>query len=129
MIDARLLCTHARELLGRDEPHFAGLLQRSTAFLTRQALESAVATTLASGAPGTERVSARAQLLCLTSVGAAEIAYEATYLWMVLSRACHHHHYELAPTWDEIDTWLTQTEAVIARLPSSSTPPAAETRD
>lgn len=124
MTGARSLIVHARQLLAHAEPSITGLRQRAAALLTRQALELAVGAALARRAPGTERVSARAQLLCLTSFVAAETAEEATFLWTVLSRACHHHPYELAPTWDELSTWLTQTEAVIGRLAPAATSPA-----
>jgi hypothetical protein len=39
----------------------------------------------------------------------------------VLSRACHHHAYELAPTAEELTGWLAETERVIAAL----APPAS----
>lgn len=37
-----------------------------------------------------------------------------------LSRACHHHPYELAPTVAELSHWITQVERLVSTLEQSS---------
>jgi hypothetical protein len=90
----------------------AGARERAAALLARQALEAAVAGTLRARAPGAEGASAHAQLLCLPTYAPTEPALEARYLWSVLSRACHHHPYELAPIPAELDEWIRGVERV-----------------
>jgi len=36
--------------------------------------------------------------------------------WAALSRACHHHPYELAPTAHELEHWLDAVERLLERL-------------
>jgi hypothetical protein len=107
------LLDQSRALLERGG---AGVWQRAVAVLARQALEAAVARVLAARAAGTESCSARAQLLCLPTFAPTEPAHEAAYLWHVLSRVCHHHPYELAPTAAELAEWLAGVERVVAAL-------------
>jgi hypothetical protein len=116
--DAMLLA-HARSLLEQPLPELAGVWQRATAFLTRQALEVVVGQALDRRVPGTSVASARAQLLSLPSYVSTPVAHEAAYLWGALSRACHQHSYELAPTWDELANWVAGVEEVSERLLSS----------
>lgn len=108
------LLVHARALLGLSAP--TGVWQRAVAFLTRQALERAVGGVLAQRAAGAEACSARAQLLCLPTYAPTAAALEAAYLWSVLSRACHQHPYELAPTAAELAEWIAAVERVAERL-------------
>jgi cytochrome c5 len=112
------LAAFAHDLLGRSEAPVVGLWQRAVSLLARQALETAVAAALAARAAGAERCPARAQLLCLPSYVSTDAALEAAYLWSVLSRACHQHAYELAPTWDELARWLERVEGVAATIRS-----------
>jgi cytochrome c5 len=116
--DPKVLASYARDFLGRTDASTLGLWQRAVAFLARQALERAVGAALAVRAPGTERCSAAAQFLCLPTYIATDNALEAAYLWSVLSRACHQHPYELAPTWDELALWLERVEALVAMIKS-----------
>ena len=72
----------------------------------------------------------RAQLICLrTYLGDAELAARAGHAWSALSRACHHHPYELAPTAWELDGWFSVVEELIQKVgPSahgSPRPPAS----
>jgi hypothetical protein len=109
-----------RDLLRRGDLGLGSERQRAVALLTRQALEVAIDDALERRAPGTGRCSARAKLLCLPTYAPTEAALEARYLWGVLSRVCHHHSYELAPTADELTGWLSATEDVVARLAPST---------
>jgi cytochrome c5 len=110
------LLSEARALTAQHDPRLAGAWQRAVALLARQALETAVAETLRTRAPGAERVSARAQLLCLPTYAPTEPAHHARYLWSALSRACHHHPYELAPTVAELNAWIEGVERVTERI-------------
>jgi hypothetical protein len=69
-------------------------------------------------APGIERCSARAQLLCLPFYlsGAEKLAESAGYAWAGLSRACHQHPYELPPTSSELLGWLTTVDQLVAHV-------------
>jgi hypothetical protein len=115
------LLTEARAFAALADPRLAAVRERAAALLARQALEESVRTTLRRRAPGTERASASAQLLCLPAYAPDAAAADARYLWGVLSRVCHHHPYELAPTADELADWLSAAGRVIEQLE----PPAA----
>jgi hypothetical protein len=123
--EAGYLLVHAHRLVAEPFPSLAGLWQRTTVFLARQALELAVRDALRLRAPGAERASARAQFLCLPSYVSTPVAHDAAYLWSVLSRACHQHPYELSPTAEELSRWLAAVDGVVRRLASpTATEPA-----
>jgi hypothetical protein len=44
------------------------------------------------------------------------VATRAAYLSAALSRACHYHSYELAPTAAELTSWLNETADLVALL-------------
>ena len=72
-------------------------------------------------APGLESCTLRAQLLCLDEyLRDPEIAATSRHAWAALSRACHHHPYEIDPTVEELRYWIDAVEqladAVRARL-------------
>ena len=56
----------------------------------------------------------RAQLLSLDGYLSPAIARDAYQAWSALSRASHHHVYELAPTRDELLAWCEAVEGVIS---------------
>lgn len=93
----------AERLLADVIPGAAGTWPRACAWLTRLALESALDEFWSQVNPAvTACRSRRAQLLLLgehTDRGVARRAYHA---WSRLSRAGHHHSYELAPTAAEL---------------------------
>lgn len=111
----------ARLLIERPVPEMAGLWPRACAFLTRQALELAVCSFLDARVPGTSASSFRAQLLCLPELARGDVGHDAAYLWFALSRACHHHPYELAPTYAELEEWLAGAERVASTLAARAT--------
>ena len=100
----------ARELIQRPDPATAGIWPRAGALLARQALENALDDWWQQHAPGVERCSMRAQLLCLPTFlqgqGLDGLAERTAYAWIRLSRACHQHAYELAPTAAELSAWI-----------------------
>ena len=81
---------------------------RIVAVLARHAIEEALRQYWRLRQPGLERCSARAQLLCLDAylTGDAALAGATAVAWSSLSRTCHHHPYELAPTAEELNDWL-----------------------
>jgi hypothetical protein len=114
-LDATTLLDNARTLLQRFDPATAGIWPRATALLTRQALELTLDELWKRRAPGLERCSARAQLLCLPSyVRDQELARQVSYAWSGLSRACHQHAYELPPTSTELGYWMDTVEQLVA---------------
>ena len=110
------LLEEARRLLHRADGTPRALWPRAVALLARQALELAVSEALARRAPGAERASARARMLCLPSYVSTATAHDAYFLWGTLSRACHQHAYELAPTAAELEDWLGGVERVVQRI-------------
>jgi hypothetical protein len=112
----------ARDLLERADPMTAGIWPRATALLGRQALEAALDDLWRLRAPGLERCSARAQLLCLPFYlqGDKELAERVSYAWAGLSRACHQDAYELPPTSSELLGWLVLVDRLIASVQSTA---------
>ena len=107
----------ARELLDREDAAFVGTWPRAVAFVTRQALEDAVDEVWRRRGIALTAADARAQLLCLESyLGDADLAASCRYAWHALSRACHHHPYELAPTATELERWINVVSSLTDRL-------------
>jgi len=75
---------------------------RAAAVLARQALEEIVDERCASIALGMGRPSMRSKLIILTALDVATVGACAQTAWDSLSRACHHHSYELQPTAGEV---------------------------
>jgi hypothetical protein len=60
----------------------------------------------------------RTQMICLrTYLGDSELAARAGHAWSALSRACHHHPYELAP--GELQVWFSVVGELIRKVDSS----------
>lgn len=114
--ESRVLLRLSRVVLDQRDPTLAGVWPRASAFLARQAVESAITEALRRRAPGAERTTARARLLCLSEYVPRELGRRASFIWGSLSRVCHHHPYELAPTSDELAGWVDEAEAVAAAL-------------
>ena len=113
---ARELLASARSMIERPAQTTAGVWPRAAALLARQALEVALKTYWSAKSSGTEDVSMRAQLLCLEAMlGDDDVARRAHAAWGALSRACHYHAYELAPTGGELLAWCEDVQVVIER--------------
>ena len=111
---ARELLAAARTLADRPVGDTRGLWPRAAVFLARQSLEVALKTYWSAKAPGVEESSMRAQLLCLgTWVSDEPLARRAHQAWSALSRASHHHPYELTPTRDELVGWFDTVLEVV----------------
>lgn len=100
---------------------------RAAALVGRQALEESLATVWRKrGAivDGPAGASFREQLLGLRMFD-EDLEQRASSLWWQLTRACHHHPYELTPTRTEISELLSvtagQVDALIALDAAAST--------
>jgi hypothetical protein len=109
--DAAELVAIARQLLARASAATAGLWPRAAALLARNALEIAVDNYWARRRIPLESCPTFQQLICLREyLGDTDLAARVHHTWSALSRACHHHPYELAPTAEELGTWITTVE-------------------
>ena len=101
------LLAMARQLLDRASPDTAGLWPRASALLARQALEMAVDDFWHRRKLALVSCPTRAQLICLREyLDDDELAGRLHHAWNALSRACHHHPYELPPTVGELKDWI-----------------------
>ena len=113
MTDARALLELARTVAERPTAPLAGVWPRAAAVLGRQALEQALVERGLAGPDADDRVTIRTQLLCLAdSLGDPLLAGDASFAWWSLTRACHHHPYDLPPNGAE----LARTLDVVARV-------------
>lgn len=72
-------------------------------------------------APIVAQCSTTAQLLVLPSyLRDQEAARDASYAWSALSRACHHHAYELPPTSSELRSLIELTRHVAAAIETAT---------
>jgi len=102
-------------LLRKPEARTAGLWPRAAALLARQALEMSLDQYWKAKRPGLELCTTHAQLLCLREYWPDKEEAERIHLaWVALSRACHHHPYELAPTAAELERWFAVVDRVVA---------------
>lgn len=106
------LLAAADYLLSEASDASAGRWPRAVAILCRQALEGSLYDFWRAKAPGVEGASERAQLLCVRNYVSSGLAARSEHTWTALSRACHHHAYELAPTASELAGWLENVDAL-----------------
>jgi hypothetical protein len=112
----RVVLSLARGMLGRVDPDTAGLWPRAAALLACRALEATMHRLWLRRTLDLQDRSMRVQLICLrTYLGDADLAARAGHAWSALSRACHHHPYELAPTAAELRGWLAVVEELIQK--------------
>ncbi|WP_245560046.1 hypothetical protein [Nocardia asiatica] len=103
-------------LLGGSVTDAGGLWSRATAWILRIALEQAVDDLWLRLAPALVRCPMRAQLIALRAFAGPDVAARVAVLWAALSRAAHHHDYELAPSVTDLRRWREQTVALAADL-------------
>jgi hypothetical protein len=107
----------ADRLLGRADPATAGLWPRASALLGLQALEAGLFRLWKSRALDLQGCTMRTQLICLRRyLDDGALAARAGHAWSALSRACHHHPYELAPTAAELGSWLSVVGELVERV-------------
>jgi hypothetical protein len=118
------LLAEARSLISRPDASMAGVWPRTAAFLARQALQDAVNTRWAASSATSMMLEASmwSRLACLPAYASGPEARQATYAYAALSRACHYHPYELAPTAAELTGWIADVEALVAELGRAATP-------
>jgi hypothetical protein len=90
--------------------------QRGCACLTRLALEHGLRRYWSRVAPTVARCPIRHQLLALPSFVDPQTSRIARTAWHGLSRAVHHHTYELAPTHAELHSWHDDVVTLLDRL-------------
>ncbi|MFY1696717.1 hypothetical protein O7623_21765 [Solwaraspora sp. WMMD791] len=94
-----------------------GAWPRACAWLLRHELEAAMDRYWARVCPtiGQTRVQ-RPKLLLLAHYAGPQLAGRASYLWWALSRAGHHHHYELGVTAAELTRFRTELLEIVGLL-------------
>lgn len=98
----------ADSLLRRADVATAGLWPRASALLALEALEASMHRLWQRHTLEFHGCSMRTQLICLrTYLEDAPLAARTSHAWSALSRACHHHPYELAPTAAELQSWFS----------------------
>lgn len=107
------LLNTAHTLLRCGGPLKAELRSRAAALLGRQALERALEFFWAGRWAGMATCSMRSQLICLSVYVDNTIAAQASSAWASLSRACHHHPYELPPSIPQIEESLGVVDELI----------------
>ena len=106
--DALGLLASAKDLLTIPDEATQGLWPHASALLGRQALEMSLERLWSRVADGVQRTPMRCQLLSLpVFLGDDELARRAAHAWWALTRACHHQPYDLGPTHEELDGWLS----------------------
>ncbi len=116
------LADAAEQVLVDPSDALFGCWARASALLARQSLETAMDELWRKRAPIVRQCSTTAQLLVLPSyLRDQEAARDAAYAWSALSRACHHHAYELAPTASELRSLIKLTRRVAAAIEAATT--------
>lgn len=111
----------ADRLLTTTVPGARGTWPRACAWLLRLELEAALDRFWARVRPEIGAVRAqRPKLLMLSAYAGEEIARRAGYLWWALSRAGHHHRYELGLTVGELLRLRAELVAVAERLQAAA---------
>jgi hypothetical protein len=99
-----------------DGRRLAGVWPRCAVWMIRLAVEHDIDAVWRRRRPQVLGCNRTSQLLALGVVLDGEIQHRATALWTALSRAAHHHHYELAPTAAELRSWLREARQLCADL-------------
>ena len=100
----------AQDLLDKQAPGSHGVWPRATAWLLRLSLEASLRDFWTLRLPEASDCNMRAQLLVLPRYSSPEIARDVGQTWSGLSRAGHHHAYELAPSAAELKAWSESVE-------------------
>ena len=102
------LLASAKDLLTIPDARTQGVWPRAAALLGRQALEMALERYWQRYADGVQWTPMRCQLLSVPAfLGDGDLAGRVAHAWWALSRACHHQAYELGPTHEELQGWLS----------------------
>ena len=95
----------------------SGYSNRAACWIARAALECAVDDLLAVRARGAPDATMRSKLAVLQVAceHEMEIAASAEYAWNHLSRACHHHAFELTPAISEVHHMIVLVSSLVGR--------------
>jgi hypothetical protein len=108
-------------LLARADAATSGLWPRVSALLALRALEAAVGRLWERAGVPLGGCPMPTQLICLRAyVADAGLAADAGHAWSALSRASHHHPYELASTAGELGSWFAVVRSVVGRAEGDS---------
>lgn len=111
------LLRSAQVVLDRPESGLEGVWPRTAAYLGRQSLEAALDAYWTNVLPNMRDANRRTQLICLEQFMNDKVIVDGVRIaWGSLSRVCHHHPYELAPTATELEAWLSQVERLVMSL-------------
>jgi len=119
------LLAEARLMLDDPRRSTISAWPRAATLLARQAVETALSAFWAIRAPGVGRLNMRAQLGCARVYLNPDLAGDLAYTWHGLSRATHHHPYELDPTRDELASLLGAAERLVIGLDRAAGAPTA----
>jgi hypothetical protein len=100
------ILTMAQGLLERTDSATAGLWPRAAALLARQGLEATLDDLWTEKGLNLRDCPTRAQLICLREFVDPDLAGGLAHTWAALTRACHQHPYELAPSVSELAVWI-----------------------
>jgi len=114
-VSPEALLREARRLVHDGDRMKDGAWARAAAFLARQALEQAIRQRLIRSYKLSGYPSFKALLLASEVFLGRDLARRAGWSWEALSRATHHHGYELAPTAGELQAWMGTVEEVVGR--------------
>jgi hypothetical protein len=118
---ARDLLAAAKGLVHSSGPALSAVRVRASALLARQVLEDAVGRYWLNRTPAMRDCPTSAQLRCVEVYSRDGSAAKcALHLWATLSRACHHHPYDLAPSAAEVLAVLHTLETVCETLSAES---------
>lgn len=98
------------------EQTIEGAWPRVCTWLLRLAVERALDALWAVRCPEVADASRWAQFPALGRFVDAELARDVRTLWYALSRAAHHHAYELAPVATELRRWHSEVSAAVDKL-------------
>jgi hypothetical protein len=114
------LLAAAQRLLDRPDAKAAAIWPRAAALLARQALEQGLDLFWRGKGLTLDTLATKPQLICLQAyLPNRELAARTNDAWSNLTRACHHHPYELGVGQDELKTLL---ETVAGMLAVTETP-------
>jgi hypothetical protein len=100
------ILTMAQGLLERTDAATGGLWPRAAALLARQGLEARLDAYWSEKGVALGECSTSAQLICLRHFVDGKSAGRMAHAWAALTKACHQHPYELAPTVSEVASWI-----------------------
>jgi hypothetical protein len=120
------LLAAAQRLLERPDARTAPIWPRAAALLARQALEQGLDHVWRARGLKLDALATKPQLICLQAyLPDHELAARTNDAWSNLTRACHHHPYELGVGQEELTTWLETVAQVLASTGMNARRPGA----